>query len=64
MTSPVIALQKARSTARVLVVTPVLTFLVACTGSEGASAEKVENPQTWAPDKLISVQGVPATEIG
>src|ERR1700730_3571440 len=63
MTSSVIALQKARSPARVLVVIPALTLLVACTGSEGASAGKVENHQTWAPDKLTSVQGVPATEI-
>ncbi|HEX9607051.1 MAG TPA: hypothetical protein VF962_07465 [Gemmatimonadaceae bacterium] len=64
MTSPVIALQKARSTASVLVVIPVLTLFVACTGSEGASAGEVENPTTWAPDKFISVQGVPATGVG
>jgi len=34
-----------------------------CTRGESASAGKNENPQTWAPEKLTSVQGVPATEI-
>jgi len=40
----------------------VLTLLAACKGHE-ANAGKVENPQTWAPEKLTSVEGVPATEI-
>ena len=34
-----------------------------CKGREPASAGKNENPQTWAPEKLTSVQGVPATDI-
>ena len=34
----------------------------ACKGRE-ASAGKLANPQTWAPEKLSSVRGVPATEI-
>ena len=34
-----------------------------CSRGESASAGKNENPQTWAPAKLSSVQGVPATEI-
>jgi murein L,D-transpeptidase YcbB/YkuD len=34
-----------------------------CSRSDSTSAGKVENRQTWAPDKLTSVQGVPATEI-
>jgi len=38
-------------------------LLTACKGGETARAGKVENPQTWAPAKLTSVQGVPATEI-
>jgi murein L,D-transpeptidase YcbB/YkuD len=38
-------------------------MLVGCKGRETAGAGKNENPQTWAPDKLTSVQGVPATEI-
>jgi murein L,D-transpeptidase YcbB/YkuD len=34
-----------------------------CSRGESASAGKNENPQTWAPEKLTSVQGVPAIEI-
>ena len=40
-----------------------VALLFACRGSETAQAGKPENPQTWAPAKLTSVQGVPATEI-
>ncbi|HEX6627004.1 MAG TPA: L,D-transpeptidase family protein [Gemmatimonadaceae bacterium] len=38
-------------------------LLFGCRGSETAQAGKPENPQTWAPAKLTSVNGVPATEI-
>ncbi|PYO48734.1 MAG: hypothetical protein DMD72_06710 [Gemmatimonadetes bacterium] len=31
--------------------------------SETARAGRPENPQTWAPERLSSVNGVPATEI-
>ena len=42
----------------------VLAIVVtACKGHDTASAGKIENPHTWAPDKLTSVNGVPATEI-
>ena len=34
-----------------------------CKMSEAARAGRPENPQTWAPEKLTSVNGVPATEI-
>ena len=34
-----------------------------CKMSETARAGNPENPQTWAPEKLTSVEGVPATEI-
>lgn len=38
--------------------------LVGCTREDSSSSTaKNENPQTWAPEKLTSVQGVPATEI-
>ncbi|MFL5488643.1 MAG: murein L,D-transpeptidase [Gemmatimonadaceae bacterium] len=41
-----------------------IVLLVGCkAGSSSAGASKVENPQTWAPEKLTSVNGVPATEI-
>ena len=39
------------------------SLFVACSRGESARAGKVENPQTWAPEKLTSVQGVAATEI-
>ena len=48
---------------RFLLVSPAFAFLAACKGHETASAGRVENPQTWAPEKLTSVRGVPATEI-
>ena len=40
-----------------------LALIVGCKGSETAQAGKPENPQTWAPEKLTSVMGVPATDI-
>ena len=40
-----------------------IALLVACKSSETSRAGKVENPQTWAPEKLTGVQGVQATEI-
>jgi L,D-transpeptidase YcbB len=39
------------------------TILTACKGSESARAGKVENAQTWSPEKLTSVAGVPAAAI-
>ncbi|HMF88528.1 MAG TPA: hypothetical protein VK575_10670, partial [Gemmatimonadaceae bacterium] len=38
-----------------------LALFIGCKRGEVSSA--AENPQTWAPAKLTSVQGVPATEI-
>ena len=40
-----------------------LSVLVGCKGGETAQAGKPENPQTWAPERLSSVIGVPATDI-
>ena len=40
-----------------------LAFFAGCQRAETKGARKTENPQTWAPEKLASVQGVPATEI-
>ena len=40
-----------------------LALLAGCKSSETAQAGKPENSQTWAPAKLTSVNGVPATEI-
>ena len=41
----------------------ILALSIGCSRGESATAGKNENPQTWAPAKLTSVQGVPATEI-
>ena len=38
-------------------------FINGCKRTEAARAGKPENPQTWSPEKLTSVEGVPATEI-
>ena len=40
-----------------------VAILVGCRGSETARAGNPENPQTWAPERLTSVEGVPASEI-
>ncbi|HMG70809.1 MAG TPA: L,D-transpeptidase family protein [Gemmatimonadaceae bacterium] len=40
-----------------------LVLFAGCQRAETKGARKTENPQTWAPEKLSSVQGVPATEI-
>lgn len=37
--------------------------LFGCSRGDSAGTSRNENPQTWAPEKLTSVQGVPATEI-
>jgi murein L,D-transpeptidase YcbB/YkuD len=40
-----------------------IAFASACSRGDSKGVRKVENAQTWAPEKLTSVQGVPATEI-
>ena len=40
-----------------------LALFTGCQRGEVSGKAKNENPQTWAPAKLTSVQGVPATEI-
>jgi len=40
-----------------------VAFAAACSRGDSSRTRKVENAQTWAPEKLTSVQGVPATEI-
>src|SRR5881398_285436 len=54
-----------RSHARAARLTLLLAISLAagCKVNETARASKPENPQTWSPEKLTSVAGVPATEI-
>src|SRR5258706_13607181 len=40
-----------------------LPIVAGCSRREPAKTGKAENPQTWAPEKLTSVQGVPAADI-
>lgn len=40
-----------------------LALLPGCKRGETAGTAKNENPQTWAPEKLTAVQGVPAADI-
>jgi murein L,D-transpeptidase YcbB/YkuD len=40
-----------------------LLLFTGCKQADTKGTRKTENPQTWAPEKLSSVQGVPATEI-
>ena len=54
---------KWRVRARLATLPLTLALLAGCKSSETAQAGKPENPQTWAPAKLTSVNGVPATEI-
>src|SRR5450759_1698556 len=56
------AFRLARQRAAVVGLLSALALLASCSRGESARA-KNENPQTWAPEKLASVQGVPATDI-
>src|SRR3954468_19873245 len=40
-----------------------LLLLAGCKAGHSSASAKTSNAQTWAPEKLTSVQGVPATEI-
>ncbi|MGI8402439.1 MAG: L,D-transpeptidase family protein [Gemmatimonadaceae bacterium] len=61
MSSLLMPLPSRRSAARYSLFPLALTLLTGCKAKE--SSAKTENAQTWAPDKLASVQGVAATEI-
>ena len=41
----------------------VLAFLTGCKARDTSGAGKSLNAQTWAPDKLTSIQDIPATEV-
>ncbi len=57
--TPALSLQRRSSLIALL---SVLLLAIGCARGESASG-KNENAQTWAPEKLSAVQGVPATEI-
>ena len=45
------------------IATACLLISAASACSKDSRARTAENPRTWAPEKLTSVQGVPATEV-
>ena len=63
MTSLFTPLQSSRLPSTLIALFSGVVLSLGCSRGESASAGKNENPQTWAPEKLTSVQGVPATEI-
>ena len=52
-----------RPRAAVIALLGVVAFGGGCSRGDSRGTRKVENPQTWSPEKLTSVQGVPATDI-
>jgi L,D-transpeptidase YcbB len=63
MLMPVTALRRARQAARFMALPLALSLFVGCKAKDSSGAAMSANAQTWAPEKLTSVQGVPATEI-
>jgi len=63
MTSLLTPLQSSRLPSTLIALFSGVVLSLGCSRGESASAGKNENPQTWAPEKLTSVQGVPAIEI-
>jgi murein L,D-transpeptidase YcbB/YkuD len=59
----IMAFQSAHPRAALAALLLWLPLSAGCSRSESAKSSKTENPQTWAPEKLTSVQGVPATDI-
>ena len=53
----------ARHAGRVVTLSLMLALVASCKSKDAGSTGKSANAQTWAPDKLTSVQDVPATEI-
>jgi murein L,D-transpeptidase YcbB/YkuD len=63
MTQLLTALHSSRARSSSVVLLSVLAVSISCSRGESAGTGKTENPQTWSPAKLSSVQGIPATEI-
>jgi len=57
------ALRGTRPAVRFITLPLALAIVAGCKATETSGAGKSANAQTWAPEKLTSVQGVPATEI-
>ena len=63
MPALVTALPSARLAGRFASLLLTLALVAGCMTRDTSGAGKSENAQTWAPDKLTSIQDVPATEV-
>jgi murein L,D-transpeptidase YcbB/YkuD len=63
MSLMIVAVRLVRSRAALMALLFGVPLVASCTRETSASSSKNENPQTWAPEKLTSVQGIPASEI-
>ncbi|HEX3533654.1 MAG TPA: L,D-transpeptidase family protein [Gemmatimonadaceae bacterium] len=63
MIALVTTLRDLRHAGRLVTFSLMLAIAAGCKSKETSAAGKSANAQTWAPDKLTSVQDVPATEI-
>ena len=58
-----VATLRAHPAARFVVLSLLLGLVGGCKAKDTPGASKSANAQTWAPDKLTSIQDVPAREI-
>jgi hypothetical protein len=63
MLALVTTLRAVRHAGRLVTLSLMLAQIAGCRSKDTSAAGKLANAQTWAPDKLTSVQDVPATEI-
>src|SRR5258705_6744115 len=63
MSSKLMAFRAVRPRAALTALLLWVPVIAGCSRGESAKTGKTENPQTWAPEKLTSVQGVPAADI-
>ena len=63
MPALVTALASARLAGRFVTLLLTLALVAGCKARDTSGAGKSANAQTWAPDRLTSIQDVPANEV-
>jgi hypothetical protein len=63
MAALVTALRRVHPVGRLVTSSLTLALVAGCKSKDTSATGKSVNAKTWAPDKLTSVQDVPATEI-
>jgi murein L,D-transpeptidase YcbB/YkuD len=63
MLVPVTAVRNTRHAGLLVTLSLMVALIAGCKSKDTSAAGKLANAQSWAPDKLTSVQDVPATEI-